>query len=162
MLLPMLASAQMSLAGREYHKDFHILSDMTKFMVIPDSKGEELAFSEKELNKSIIAANKAITSYVTVKFIDEKKMKYQAVMRYDDSRAMANHVSFTVRDIMKHTFRNGTRTVKGDYTMNGRTITLQDKKMKKYGEKMIFELSEDGEMLTYVPKFDRIDIPRVK
>ena len=161
MLLPMLANAQMNLAGRVYHKDYNILSDLTKLYVVPDREGEELAFKEKELNKSIIAANKAIIAYVTIKFIDDKKMKFQVVMRYDDSRAMANGISPTVREIMKN-FRNVSRTVKGEYIMNGRTITLQDKKMKKYDEKLRFELSEDGETLTYVPKFAREDIPRTK
>lgn len=162
LLLPMLASAQMSLAGREYHKDYNIITDLAKLLVVPDKKGDELTIPEKNWNKSIVAAHKGITAYVTVKFINDKKMKLRAVIRYDDYKAKANGADATARAMMRAQIKNGWRSVKGEYKMNGRTITLQDKKMKKYGEKMIFELSEDGEMLTYVPKFDRIDIPRVK
>ncbi len=159
-------NAQIELAGHTYHRDFNIVSDLQilsdQLKVIPDTSKNALTVAEKEWIKNLQVINKAIIAYTTAKFIDNKMLKFQAVIRYDESRAMAGGVSYSLNNMMKKTFTNGSRTEKAYYTINGHTITAQSKKMKKKGETLTFELSNDGETLTYVTKFKRITLPHKK
>lgn len=158
--------AQTDLSGRKYHRDFDIISDLQIISdyskVIPDTNKSAMTVSEKEWTKSLEVINKAIVAYVTVRFTDARTLKFSVVMRYDDSRAMAGGASLLMRDLMKRTFTNVSRTEKADYIVNGHTIIAQNKKMMKKGETLTFELSDNGETLIYINNPYRVPLPRTK
>lgn len=118
-----------------------------------------MTVNEKEWEKSLKAINNAIIAYVTVKFIDARKLKFSFVMRYDESRAVAGGASFFMKNLMKKSFTNVSRTEKADYVKNGRTIIACNKKMLKKGENLTFGLSDDGETLIYINKSYREPLP---
>lgn len=158
------ASAQIDLTGRIYHLDVSIFSKLD--LLIADTLLKDHTYAKsvegKELIKSLKAIDKALVSYVTVRFIDDKTLKFSAVSRYDESRAIGGGASYQMSNLMKKTYTNMSRTEKASYTLNGRTIKAQSKKMKKKGEAFTFELSDDGETLIYVTKFNRTKLPRKK
>ena len=156
--------AQTDLSGRKYHRDYNIISDlqiMSDYLkVIPDTNA--MTVSEKEWAKSLKVINRAIVAYATVKFIDARTLKFSVVMRYDDSRAMAGGASLAMRNLMKRTFTNVSRTEKADYIKNGHIITARNKKMMKKGETLTFELSDNGDTLIYINKPYHVRLPRTK
>lgn len=162
LLTSITAIAQKELAGREYHLDL-----TTKFDLQGVREKIELAslyakiIDQKELARTEKAISGATISYMNVKFINEKKLKYEYVFRIDLDRARSIGASDLVLSSMKLP-GNISRTEKAAYTLKGRTIIAQSKKMKKMGETLTFELSADGEKLTYVTKFKRTLIPRKK
>ena len=157
------ARAQIELQGRVYHCDLTMEKEFNDIKEQTNNLSQYAKdMDEKELVKSLKAINNATISYLTVKFIDDKKLKYQAVYRLDTDRARIGGASLLMIALMKRKCENWSSTVKANYTLNGRTITAQSKKMKKTGETLSFELSEDGETLTYVTKFKRTKLPRTK
>lgn len=157
------ARAQIELKGRVYHCDLTMEKEFNDIKEQTNNLGQYAKnIDEKEFVKSLKAINNATISYVTVKFIDDKMLKYQAVWRLDTDRAKIGGASLLMIALMKKKCENWSSTIKANYTLNGRTITAQNKKMKKTGETLSFELSKDGEILTYVTKFKRTKLPRTK
>lgn len=156
-------SAQADLTGREYYYDLTMESDFNKIMKSADDQIENApGLRSKKTAKGIKAIYNSTISYVSVKFINAKTLKYQHVFRINEERARNGGATIEMIRTFRTICQNYSSTIKANYTINGNTIIAQSKKMKKTGETLTFELSDDGETLTYITKFKRTKLPRKK
>ena len=156
-------SAQTDLTGREYYCDLTVESDFNKIIKSVDDLVEKAqGIRSKKEAKGLKAIYSSTISYVSVKFINAKTLKYQWTFRINEERARNGGATNEMIRMIRTICQNNSSTIKANYTINGNTIIAQSKKMKKTGETLTFELNDNDESLTYVTKFKRTKLPRKK
>ena len=104
----------------------------------------EKAEGDKELEKTIEAMKKGVTTAITVEFKDKKNMVLKADIKVSDEAMKAAGIGWLKRKAMKAALAIAPSSEKGTYVVKGQQVIMTDSN----GEKDTLLLSQDGQYLS--------------